>query len=221
MRKKFNIEAERNYYEKNELPQESFIVKNNVVENIMRFCTKSYEWDSLLHGKIVLEVGAGECPYASYTFSKASPKLYIASDLFTDRMLFARASLTFPHIAFLGSNVLSLPLKNGSVDFCMAQGLLHHIPNLKEAIREIGRVLKIGGMFLFREPWGGNPLIWIKYNVIEKSDNEFPLTQRQMKDCLAANGFKVLQMNRFWLRFPKLSPGPWSVNIGGLAIKER
>ena len=221
MRRRFNIEAERTYYEKNELPNESFMVDNSVIENIMRFCTKSHTWASLFHGKIVLEVGAGECPYASYIFSKASPKLYIASDIFADRMLFAKKSLISPYIEFIGSNVLTLPLKNGSVDFCMAQGLLHHIPNLTEAIMEIARVLKIGGMFLFREPWGGNPFVWIKYNVIEKSDNEFPLTRRQIKDHLASSGFKLLQMNRFWLRFPKLLPGPWSVNIGGLAIKDR
>jgi SAM-dependent methyltransferase len=221
MSKKFNINAEKDFYEKNELPHPLFDLDDKVVKCIMRFCTNSDEWASLLEGKIVLEVGSGECPYSRYIFSKATPKLYLASDIFVDRMQFARDSLTFPFIQFLGSNVLSLPFKNNSVDFCMAQGLLHHIPNLDEALNEIARILKIGGMLLFREPWRGNPLIWIKYNLVEKSDNEFPISQREMQECLASNGFKMLHVRRFWLRFPKLLPGPWSVNIGGLAIKER
>jgi SAM-dependent methyltransferase len=221
MKKDFDIKAERNYYLKKELPKGLFTLDKSIVENIMHFCTNSNKWPSLLKEKIVLEVGAGECPYISHTLERAAPKLYIASDIFADRMSFPKIFINSPNLKFIVANTLLLPFREGSVDFCIAQGILHHIPNLEEAIAEIARVLKIGGFFLFREPWCGNPLIWVKYNIIEKSHNEFPLSQRKIKNCLLMNGFKIVQLNRFWLRFPNLPPGPWSVNIGGLAVKDR
>lgn len=45
-----------------------------------------------------------------------------------------------------------LPLASGSVDLVTALGALHHIANVSTVIREIGRVLAPGGLFVFREP---------------------------------------------------------------------
>lgn len=219
MRNKFNVNAERLYYKKHELPRDYFSLDADTVERILVFCSNSKEWPKLIKENKVLELGAGECPYTDHILNRVEPRLYIASDLFPERIHQKKGSLKSSVMAYLGANVLSLPLKNDSVDFCMAQGLLHHIPNLEDAVAEISRVVKKEGHFLFREPWAGNPLVWLKYKIIEKSPNEFPLTRGKIVDCLRLHGFQLLHFTRFWLRFPKLPPGPWSVNLGGLARK--
>jgi SAM-dependent methyltransferase len=45
-----------------------------------------------------------------------------------------------------------LPLSDGSADLVVSLGVLHHIPNVSHVLREIGRVLRAGGMFVLREP---------------------------------------------------------------------
>lgn len=219
MHKKFNVDAERLYYKKHELPREHFSLDADLVERIFIFCSNLEEWPKLFNGNKILELGAGECPYTDHILKRVQSQLYIASDLFPERMRHKKDSLKSSVMAYLGANALSLPLKDDSVDLCIAQGLLHHIPNLEDAVGEISRVVKKEGYFLFREPWAGNPLVWLKYKIIEKSQNEFSLTRWKIKDCLRLHGFQLLHFNLFWLRFPKLPPGPWSVNLGGLARK--
>ena len=208
MKKKFDIEAEKLYFEKHELPRKYFSLDADLVERIFVFCSNSKEWPSFIDGSIILELGAGECPYTDYILEKVRSPLYIATDLFPERMRQKKNALKSSVMAYVGANMFSLPLKNDSIDFCMAQGLLHHLPNLEDAFAEISRVVKKKGHFIFREPWAGNPLVWLKYKIIEKSQNEFPLTQRKIKDCLRLHGFKLLHLTRFWLRFPGLPPGP-------------
>jgi ubiquinone/menaquinone biosynthesis C-methylase UbiE len=213
----FNIRAEREYYA--ELPKVFSITDSTIIENMMRLCTNNNEWPSLLSGKTVLEVGAGECGYLSHFLKMASPEVYIASDIFPERMLLAKKLGKYPKVEYLGANTLNLPLKDGSIDLCLAFGVLHHIPNLDEGLAEIARVLKVGGSFIFRDPWAGNPLLWCRYKFGRRSENEFPLTRKRIVQGLAKHGFRLENLRFFWLRFPWLPPGPWSVNITGLALR--
>lgn len=45
-----------------------------------------------------------------------------------------------------------LPLETGSVDLATSFGVLHHIPNVSHVVAEISRALRIGGLFVVREP---------------------------------------------------------------------
>lgn len=149
----------------------------------------------------------------------ASPLRYVASDLFLDRTRFASEAITDSRVEFRAANVLSMPFENGEFDVVFAFGLLHHIPNLEDALKEISRVMSPNGLFLFRDPCSENPLIWLRFKFQRHSLNESPLSRRRMQGALKAAGLRILFLNRFWLRFPHLPPGPWSTNIGGLAEK--
>lgn len=217
MKKQFDCQAEKKYY--TAPPAGLVVTPNHVVEAQMQFCTGQSIWPSLINNSRVLEIGAGECSYLKYFLERATPNLYIAQDLIAERMSVAKELGHYNRVVYIASDGLVLPFKDQSFDLCMAFGLLHHIPNLEDFLQEITRVLKPSGNFIFRDPYANNPLIWLKYRFGHKSDNEFPISGRQLKLALRNAGLEIRFLNRFWLRFPKLPPGPWSVNIGGMASK--
>jgi ubiquinone/menaquinone biosynthesis C-methylase UbiE len=218
MKDTFNKQAEREYY--NDSTDQLIITDTDEVDNLLQLCTNSRAWPSLLEGKNILEIGAGLCSFLPAFLQKATPKLYIASDLFVDRLLIPKKLGSYQSIEFISGDVLHLPVKDNSMDLCMAFGLLHHIPNLEDVFREIARILKVGGRFIFRDPWAGNPAVWLKFKFGHASENEFPLNAKTLRNSLVKHGLKPVYMNQFWIRFPWLPSGPWSTNIGGLAAKE-
>ena len=45
-----------------------------------------------------------------------------------------------------------LAIATGAVDLVTSLGVLHHIANVSTVVREIGRIVRPGGLFVFREP---------------------------------------------------------------------
>jgi ubiquinone/menaquinone biosynthesis C-methylase UbiE len=217
MKKTFDLKAEQDYYKL--LPSELVITPDHIVDLQMQLCTGNPSWPLLLTNNNVLEVGSGECSYLNSFLKVSTPSLYVAQDIFRERMIIAKNEGGYPNVDFVVSDVLKLPFESQSFDLCLAFGLLHHIPNIKDALIEIARVLKIGGFFIFRDPYAQNPAIWLKYKFWHHSENESPISWRRIKKDFRDAKFNIVYMNRFWLRYPKLPPGPWSVNIGGLVRK--
>lgn len=61
----------------------------------------------------------------------------------------------------VAGDALNIPLRSGSVDFVFVIGVLHHLPGREaqaNALREIARVLKPGGVLLVHESNPRNPL---------------------------------------------------------------
>jgi SAM-dependent methyltransferase len=112
-----------------------------------------------------------------------------------------------------------LPFNNSEFDLILAFGILHHIPSINKALAEIVRVMKVNGLFIFRDPCSENPMVWLKYKLCHKSANEFPISRKDIKVAFRATGMSIVYLNRFWLRFPWLPAGLWSVNLGGVARK--
>jgi SAM-dependent methyltransferase len=218
MSKTFDIKAEQYYYNKLS-PTKLLITPERIVNLQMELCTGNPSWRLLLEDKAVLEVGSGECSYINTFLKVSTPFRYVAQDIFWERMMIAKNEGGYHKVDFVASDVLNLPFESQSFDLCLAFGLLHHIPNMKDALIEIARVLKVGGFFIFRDPYAQNPLIWLKFKLYHYSENESPISWRRIKEGLKYANFKIVNMSRFWLRYPKLPPGPWSVNIGGLVQK--
>ena len=54
----------------------------------------------------------------------------------------------FTNIEYLNNDANQIPIKNESIDFCYCLGVLHHIPDIKEALKGINKKLKINAPFL-------------------------------------------------------------------------
>lgn len=77
-----------------------------------------------------------------------------------------------------------LPLADGSMERIWGNAILHHL-DTESAIREVKRILAPGGIAVFCEPWGGNPLIalarkWLPYPGKERTRDEAPWTNREL-----------------------------------------
>jgi len=216
--KQFDLLAEAAFSQR-EKPTELRVTPAVEVHRLMTLTAGTSDWVELLHQKRVLEVGAGECTFVPGFLALASPARYVASDLFPDRMSLAAANFTDSRVSYRQANVLALPFEAGEFELVLAFGLLHHLPDLEAALREIRRVLTPGGLLLFRDPCAENPLVWLRYRFGRISPNEWPLSRKKVVAALSAENFRLLTLNRFWLRFPQLPPGFWSTNLGGVAQK--
>lgn len=102
------------------------------------------------HGKRVLDIGCGP-GWCALQYAKNGAKTY-AIDL-THKAL----ELTKKHFAHYNNlicylaraDVQNLPFKDGSFDFISGSGVLHHAPDIRKAISEVHRVLKLGGRATF------------------------------------------------------------------------
>lgn len=97
-------------------------------------------------GKRVLEIGLGQGADAEQIACRGA--IYNGVDLTEEAvkrtsMRFKLRGLSFDRIE--QASALSLPFDDDSFDIVFSHGVLHHIPEIKEAQKEISRVLKPGG----------------------------------------------------------------------------
>ena len=102
-----------------------------------------------------------------------------------------------------------LPFAGASFDAVWGNAILHHL-DLAKAGRELKRVLKPGGVAVFCEPWGGNPLLGyarraLPYPGKDRTPDEQPLTRRDLRPLRAVfpsvevRGFQLFGMvRRVW-----------------------
>src|SRR5436190_1018436 len=111
-----------------------------------------------LRGKAVLDYGCGH-GMAAVVFARAGADV-TAFDLSPGYVAEAqdRADANGVAVEFAVLNAEELPFADESFDAVWGNAILHHL-DLNRAGAELHRVLKPGGVAVFCEPWGGNPLL--------------------------------------------------------------
>lgn len=103
-----------------------------------------------LAGRVVLDLGAGT-GVASRALAGLGPSLVVALDPATDESV-GLGRLTRIHSAApilrIAGTADALPLASASVDVVYCRQVLHHLPDLPVAMREVSRVLRRGGVFV-------------------------------------------------------------------------
>lgn len=95
-----------------------------------------------------------------------------------------RAEANGVGITFLQADGERLPFADGSFDRIWGNAILHHL-DLRRAGRELYRVLRPGGVAVFCEPWGDNPLLalarrHLPYPGKQRTADEEPLRSHQL-----------------------------------------
>jgi ubiquinone/menaquinone biosynthesis C-methylase UbiE len=109
-------------------------------------------------------------------------------------------------VAFVQADGERLPFADGSFDRVWGNAVLHHL-DLPKAARELFRVLRPGGLAVFCEPWGENPLLnWARRNFPYpgkgRTPDEQPLRRRHLRILrqvfprVETQGFQLLSMVR-------------------------
>ena len=161
----------------------------------------------------VLEIGCGQGAGARIIYDLFNPEAYFGVDL--DPRMIRRAKKkagTLANATFLEGDVSNLRFPDSSFDLIIDFGIVHHVPNWKDAIAEVHRTLKVQGEFLFEdlslETWERG--IGIPFKRIADHPYDQMFTKQEFVDELLAHGFAVdvhesspLSFYYFWGRARK------------------
>jgi ubiquinone/menaquinone biosynthesis C-methylase UbiE len=188
------------------------------VNNPLRVIQQQFEMNwfrkksDLKPGSAILEVGCGRGAGAGLIAKEFQPLILQAMDLDLDMIQKAKEYLPDERrkrISFYVGDVSRLPHGNHTLDAIFGWGVLHHVPDWKEALAEIARVLKPGGIYFLEELY---PSLYqnflTKYFLLHPKENRFR----------SADLKKALQEFHFRLRAYKEIK---SVGILGSAIKNQ
>ena len=106
--------------------------------------TEEYLSSQALEGAVVLELGCGISEYA-HLFEKAGK--VILSDITAELL-----EQNSPDYARVIADAQTLPLGAGTCDLVICVGMLHHLQDQEACLREIARVLRLGGKVFIQEP---------------------------------------------------------------------
>lgn len=135
-------------------------------------------------GRRILEIGCGAGLFARSVVDAGPGTEYVATDL-SPAMVAATAALGVPAQR---ASADALPFPNESFDVVVAAWMLYHVPDLDAALREVRRVLRVGGTFcvatngerhlaeLLRDA-GGEPVV-----TQFSSENATPTLRRHFAD---------------------------------------
>lgn len=124
-----------------------------------------------------------------------------------------RAAANGVTVECVAANGEELPFADASFDAVWGNAILHHL-DLARAGRELKRVLRPGGVAVFCEPWGGNPLLSFARNRLpyrgkHRTPDERPLVRRDLAPLRAVfpeldvRGFQLVGMVRRVWRNPR------------------
>jgi ubiquinone/menaquinone biosynthesis C-methylase UbiE len=124
--------------------------------------SKSYDWqiaeerfllakiENLIDGRALLDIGCGSSPTVRHSLSLSEHDYsYVGVDIAAQPLRIARL---FMNGCFLQCSANDLPFRNGSFEFILFLGALHHLPDQTKGFLEAIRVLKPEGYMALREP---------------------------------------------------------------------
>ena len=106
---------------------------------------------SLRPDKVVLEIGCGNGTGAALIKKYFSPKEIYAIDIDQRMIDLANKNHSAPFIHFETGDVSQLRFETNQFDAVFDFGVIHHISNWKDCLRELKRVLKPGGELIIED----------------------------------------------------------------------
>ena len=168
-----------------------------------------------LRDKTILDYGCGH-GMAAAVLARAGARV-TAFDLSRGYLTeaAARAKANGVCVDFAQVDGERLPFADAAFDGVWGNAVLHHL-DLAKAGRELWRVLRPGGVAVFCEPWGENPLLnlarrWLPYPGKQRTRDEQPLRRRQLRPLVELfagveiHGYQLLAMMRRVLRGGRLA----------------
>jgi SAM-dependent methyltransferase len=131
-------------------------------------------------GKQVLEIGLGEGSESERLIRQGA--YWSGVDLTAESIERVQTRLTLrelPYQELRQGSVLDLPFPDGNFDMVFSHGVLHHVPDIKQAQSEIRRVLRPGGelVVMVYARWSLNYLVSISLIRRAALLGAFPLTR--------------------------------------------
>ena len=164
----------------------------------------AFDWLGDVGGKRVLDYGCGHGMAAVVLARRRAAVTGIdLSQGYIDEAR-RRATANEVNVEFRQADAEQLPFADSSFDAVWGCAILHHL-DLRQAGKELHRVLRPGGVAVFCEPWGGNPLLhfarrYVPYAGKHRTPDERPLQAvdltvlRDRFPRMEMRGFQLLGM---------------------------
>ena len=131
-----------------------FFLMNNPIRNlIQRYLEikRLRRFSSLPPNKTILEIGCGSGNGSKSIKKHFQTKRIYAIDLDERMINIAKRRNADDSITFEVQDATNLKYKNGSFDAVFVLGVLHHLPNWKDCLKELKRVLKSKGQLIIED----------------------------------------------------------------------
>jgi len=157
-------------------------------------------------GMSVLELGCG-AGYFTRELARSGADI-VAVDVSPELLEMARADCSAKNVRYEIQNACALSYPDAAFDSVVGSSVLHHL-EIKEAVREIHRVLKPRGTIYFTEPNMLNPQIAIQKNVpwikrkLGDSPDETAFFRWPVRRLLEETGFRDVRIEPFDFLHPK------------------
>lgn len=145
-------------------------------------------------GMRVLEIGCGRGVGTEIIFEQFGAREVHAFDLDPDMFEKARKRLScYPpdRLKLYVGDATSIDEPDACFDAVFDFGIIHHIPNWKDAVSEVARVLKPGGKFFFEEVTSHALGRWFYKNFLEHPQSQHWFDRDQFVSELQLHGFIV------------------------------
>jgi len=127
---------------------------NNPIRGFIQKRLEAPRLKSLCIGRTdtVLEIGCGQGTGARIISELFSPSKYVGMDLDPKMVKRARKKQHgLQNALFLQGDATHLPFADDSFDLAVDFGIIHHIPNWRDALAELRRTLRTDGELFFEE----------------------------------------------------------------------
>ena len=131
-----------------------FWAMNNPIRGLIQKRLEAPRLKNLCNGQTdtILEIGCGQGAGARIIYDLFSPQRYVGIDL--DSKMVARAKKRqrgLDNALFLQGDAAQLPFIDSTFDLAIDFGIIHHIPNWRDALAELYRTLNANGELFFEE----------------------------------------------------------------------
>ena len=103
-----------------------------------------------LNGKVIMDGGCGSGYSTELIVNEFHPSRIVAFDFMPEQIALAKKRDL--KVDFAVGDLTKIDAADGTFDAVFIFGVLHHIPQWEEALSQISRVLKPGGVLLVEEP---------------------------------------------------------------------
>ena len=157
--------------------------------------TKSFEL--ALYGNYslpepTLELGTGDGFFTAQLYKGRNNKVTIASDLTGSTLLQSKKYGFWRKLAIIDAS--QVPLPDNSLSTVIMNNLIHHLPDRAEMLKEMHRILRPGGMFIFTDELTGWATSQWHIKIREGSKSY----QKKLGDFLQRGVQCLLSDKQFW-----------------------
>ncbi|HEX9666744.1 MAG TPA: class I SAM-dependent methyltransferase [Thermodesulfobacteriota bacterium] len=154
---------------------------------------------SLPSNKVVLEIGCGNGTGARLIKRYFSPLKIYAVDLDQRMISMAKRYNADDSIIFELGDATKLRFMDEQFDAVFDFGVIHHIPNWEDCVRELNRVLKISGELIV-EDFSIETFETATGKILRKLTNhpyERMYRRKDLIECMKNSGFEIMQEKRY------------------------